>query len=466
MATIVLDRITKQFPDGTTAVQSLDLSIGDGELMVLVGPSGCGKTTALRLVAGLEDITGGTIYIDGQAVNDVEPRDRDIAMVFQSYALYPHLSVRENMAFSLKYRGTPRDEIRRRVAEAARVLELEPLLDRKPRQLSGGQRQRVAMGRAIVRQPRAFLMDEPLSNLDAKLRVQMRAEIARLQRSLGVTTIYVTHDQTEAMTLGRRVAVIRHGELQQVASPQELYLRPANLFVASFIGSPAMNLLEATIERGDGGPHVCFGPHRLLIGEQSVRDHPGLERYLGRKVVFGIRPEHLEDASLARDVTPGSVIDVSVELREELGSEVDVHCAVGIAPLHPALADEEEDVVVTAAADAAGTAGAAGAAGLAGAAAIAGAAAGAAGIDREAAGAAGMAETGAVAGTAPAGPAEAAAGSAYPPDSAVPAAALAAAIVARMDPRTTLKEGERARVHVDLAALHFFDPDTGATLRG
>jgi multiple sugar transport system ATP-binding protein len=299
------------------------------------------------------------------------------------------------------------------------------------------------MGRAIVRQPRAFLMDEPLSNLDAKLRVQMRAEIARLQRSLGVTTIYVTHDQTEAMTLGRRVAVIRHGELQQVAPPQDLYLRPANLFVASFIGSPAMNLLEATIERGDGGPQACFGPHRLLIGEQVVRDHPGLERYLGRKVVLGVRPEHLEDATLARDVTPESCIDVSVELREELGSEVDVHCAVGVTPLHPAGLAEEEDAVVMAAA------GAAEAAALAGAAAIAGAAAGPAGVDREAAGAAGMAEVAGETGTVPAGM----------------AGALAATIVARMDPRTTLREGERARVHVDLAALHFFDPDTGASLR-
>src|SRR5207342_2417921 len=235
----------------TTAVRSLDLSIADAELMVLVGPSGCGKTTALRMVAGLEDVTTGTIFIDGRPVNDVEPRDRDIAMVFQSYALYPHLTVRENMAFSLKYRGTRRDEIRRRVAEAARILELEALLERKPRQLSGGQRQRVAMGRAIVRQPRAFLMDEPLSNLDAKLRVQMRAEIARLQRRLGVTTVYVTHDQTEAMTMGDRIAVLRDGLLQQIGIPREMYDHPANIFVAGFIGSPAMNLV--TVPVVDGG---------------------------------------------------------------------------------------------------------------------------------------------------------------------------------------------------------------------
>jgi multiple sugar transport system ATP-binding protein len=431
VAAIVLDGITKQFPDGTTAVRSLDLSIADGELMVLVGPSGCGKTTALRLVAGLEEVTEGTIFIDDRPVNDVEPRDRDIAMVFQSYALYPHLTVRENMAFSLKYRGgSSKGEIKRRVAEAARILELEPLLERKPRQLSGGQRQRVAMGRAIVRQPRAFLMDEPLSNLDAKLRVQMRAEIARLQRSLGVTTIYVTHDQTEAMTLGSRVAVIRHGELQQVAPPQELYLRPANLFVASFIGSPAMNLIEAGVERGDGGPWVCFGPHRLAIGEKAAREH-ALERYLGQKVVLGIRPEHLEDASLARDAAPGSVIEVMVELREELGSEVDLHCAVGVAPLHPAgLGDDEP--------------GADGAAGGAGGA------------------------LGAVGTEGAAGPGQA--GSTDPPGTAAPAgpvaSALAATIVARMDPRTTLQVGGRARVQVDLAALHFFDPETGASLRG
>jgi len=330
---IKLDGITKRYPDGTTAVRSLDLDVGDGELLVLVGPSGCGKTTALRMVAGLEEVTGGVIYIDGRPVNDVEPRDRDIAMVFQSYALYPHLTVYDNIAFSLKYRKIPRDEIRRRVGDAARILELEPYLHRKPRQLSGGQRQRVAMGRAIVRQPRAFLMDEPLSNLDAKLRVQMRAEIARLQRSLGVTTIYVTHDQTEAMTLGSRVAVIQHGVLQQVAGPQELYRQPANLFVAGFIGSPAMNLLAARLERGDGGPAVVFGPHRLLVPPQVTGDHPALDRYLGRDIVLGIRPESLQDAAMVHDQDPRSVIELPVELREELGSEVHVHCGSGASPV-------------------------------------------------------------------------------------------------------------------------------------
>jgi multiple sugar transport system ATP-binding protein len=457
----VLEGITKQFPDGTTAVRSLDLSIADGELMVLVGPSGCGKTTALRLVAGLEEVTEGTIFIGDRPVNDVEPRDRDIAMVFQSYALYPHLTVRQNMAFSLKYRrGSSKDEVGRRVAEAARILELEPLLERKPRQLSGGQRQRVAMGRAIVRQPQAFLMDEPLSNLDAKLRVQMRAEIARLQRSLGVTTIYVTHDQTEAMTLGSRVAVIRHGELQQVAPPQELYLRPANLFVASFIGSPAMNLIEASVERGDGGPQVCFGPHRLAIGEKVVREHPALERYLGRKVVAGIRPEHLEDASLARDAAPGSVIEVTVELREELGSEVDLHCSVGVAPLHPAgLGGDEMDE--------------GGAAGGVGAGVAAGTESAAGTEGTEGAAGTGPAQIADPPSAAPTADPPGAAPTADPPGAAPPAApvgpvpsALAATIVARMDPRTTLQVGERARVQVDLAALHFFDPETGTSLRG
>jgi multiple sugar transport system ATP-binding protein len=443
VAAIVLEGITKQFPDGTTAVRSLDLSIADGELMVLVGPSGCGKTTALRMVAGLEEVTGGTIFIGDRPVNDMEPRDRDIAMVFQSYALYPHLTVRQNMAFSLKYRkGSSKDEIKRRVDEAARVLELEPLLERKPRQLSGGQRQRVAMGRAIVRQPQAFLMDEPLSNLDAKLRVQMRAEIARLQRSLGVTTIYVTHDQTEAMTLGSRVAVIRLGELQQVAPPQELYLRPANLFVASFIGSPAMNLIEANLERGDAGPHVCFGPHRLAVEEKTVREHPGLDRHLGKKVVLGIRPEHLEDASLARDPSPGSVIDVSVELREELGSEVDLHCSVGVAPLHPAAFTDEEMGDGAALASAAGTT-SADATGTAGARAT-----GVTGADGAAASRVQV--------TDPSGPSA--------PAGTVPSA-LAATIVARMDPRTKLQVGDRARVQVDLSSLHFFDPESGTSLR-
>jgi multiple sugar transport system ATP-binding protein len=397
---IALEGITKRYQDGTTAVRSLDLSIADGELMVLVGPSGCGKTTALRMVAGLEEITEGTILIDGRPVNDMEPRDRDIAMVFQSYALYPHLTVRDNMGFSLKYRKTPKQEIRRRVDEAARILELEELLGRKPRQLSGGQRQRVAMGRAIVRQPRAFLMDEPLSNLDAKLRVQMRAEIARLQRSLGVTTIYVTHDQTEAMTLGSRVAVLRHGVLQQVASPQELYRRPANLFVAGFIGSPAMNLIEATLERGGdsgtGGPQVIFGTHRLRVPDGVIRQHPALEKYLGRTVVTGIRPEHLEDAALVPGAEPESVIEVSVELREELGAEVNAHCTVGVPPLQVAA------VVI---------------------------------------------------------------GDSEPDAAEIEEVPQIPAIIARLDPRTAIREGERARIHVDLDSLHFFDPDSGDSLR-
>ena len=332
MSRIALEGVTKQFADGTVAVRSLTLDVADGELMVLVGPSGCGKTTVLRMVAGLEEVTDGTISIDDQVVNDLDPRHRDIAMVFQSYALYPHLSVYDNMAFSLKYRGTPKAEIKQRVADAARILELEPYLQRKPRQLSGGQRQRVAMGRAIVRQPRAFLMDEPLSNLDAKLRVQMRAEILKIQQSLEVTTIYVTHDQTEAMTLGDRVAVVHQGDLQQVGTPRELYRDPANRFVAGFIGSPAMNLIRARLVRTtDGSPHeVTFGPHRLALPTQVFDERPHLATYLDRDVVMGIRPEDLEDASLVGSPDPAATIELTVVLCEDLGSEVDVHLSGGL----------------------------------------------------------------------------------------------------------------------------------------
>jgi multiple sugar transport system ATP-binding protein len=329
---IALEGVTKRFADGTVAVHSLTLDVADGELMVLVGPSGCGKTTVLRMVAGLEEVTDGTISIDDQVVNDLDPRHRDIAMVFQSYALYPHLSVYDNMAFSLKYRGTPKAEIRRRVTDAARILELEPYLQRKPRQLSGGQRQRVAMGRAIVRQPRAFLMDEPLSNLDAKLRVQMRAEILKIQQSLKVTTIYVTHDQTEAMTLGDRVAVVHQGDLQQVGTPRELYRDPANRFVAGFIGSPAMNLIRAKlVQATDGSRHeVVFGPHRLALPARVFDERPHLATYFGRDVVMGIRPEDLEDAALVGSSDPAATIELSVVLCEDLGSEVDVHLSGGL----------------------------------------------------------------------------------------------------------------------------------------
>src|SRR5216684_1812891 len=297
MAAVTFDGITKTYPDGTTAVNDFDLEIADGEFMVLVGPSGCGKTTALRMVAGLEDISRGVLKIGDRTVNHVPSRDRDIAMVFQSYALYPHLTVYDNIAFGLKIKKVPKAEIERRVAEAARILDLEPYLKRKPRALSGGQRQRVAMGRAIVRQPAAFLMDEPLSNLDAKLRVQMRAEIAGLQRTLGVTTVYVTHDQVEAMTMGDRVAVMRKGELQQVADPQTLYDKPVNLFVGGFIGSPAMNMLDATIEQSNGSLRAKVGDQSIDIGD-ALSARPALKAFEGRQVVLGIRPEDLEDSGL------------------------------------------------------------------------------------------------------------------------------------------------------------------------
>jgi multiple sugar transport system ATP-binding protein len=325
---VTFDGVSKIYADGTKAVDSMDLEIRDGEFMVLVGPSGCGKTTALRMVAGLEDISEGVLKIGDKVVNHVPPRDRDIAMVFQSYALYPHLSVYENIAFGLKLKKMPKQEIAKRVEDSARVLGLEPYLKRKPRALSGGQRQRVAMGRAIVRNPEAFLMDEPLSNLDAKLRVQMRAEISKLQSDLGVTTVYVTHDQVEAMTMGDRVAVMRKGELQQVDEPQVLYDHPNNLFVGGFIGSPAMNMLEATIERANGGIAAKAGKLSVALGDETLSARPALKDYEGKKVVLGIRPEDLEDASLASDTPQNQRLTGHVELLEALGSEIMAHFSV------------------------------------------------------------------------------------------------------------------------------------------
>jgi multiple sugar transport system ATP-binding protein len=328
VAAVTFRGVSKVYADGTRAVSSIDLEAGDGELLVLVGPSGCGKTTALRMVAGLEEITEGEVAIGDRVVNYVPAKDRDIAMVFQSYALYPHLSVRENIAFGLRVRGLPRDEINSRVEEAADTLGLSELLDKKPRNLSGGQRQRVAMGRAIVRNPAAFLMDEPLSNLDAKLRVQVRAEISRLQRHLGVTTIYVTHDQVEAMTMGDRVAVMRKGELQQADSPQELYDRPVNLFVGGFIGSPAMNMLDARLERANGGLSAVIGDQRLELDQELVAHRPALSHYEGREVIAGIRPEDFEDAALAPETPPERRLHGRVELREALGSEILAHFTI------------------------------------------------------------------------------------------------------------------------------------------
>ena len=333
MAEITLDGVTKVFADGTEAVHSLDLEVPDGKLIVLVGPSGCGKTTVLRMVAGLEDLTAGVIRIGGRAVNEVPPGDRDVAMVFQNYALYPHMTVYQNMALSLRIRKVGRDEMARRVREAAKILDLEDLLVKRPRELSGGQRQRVAMGRAIVREPQAFLMDEPLSNLDAKLRVQTRAEILRIQRELQVTTIYVTHDQTEAMTLGDLVAVMRKGYLQQVASPQELYTRPVNLFVGGFIGSPAMNLAEAVLSEGDGGTFVEFAGRRLPVPDDVMSQRPGLSAFRGRSVIIGMRPEDMEDATLVPAADSEARFPIVVDLVEAMGSDVYLHFTVEAPPV-------------------------------------------------------------------------------------------------------------------------------------
>ena len=348
MAEIAYEHVSKVYDDGTQAVHDLELEIQDGELMVLVGPSGCGKTTALRMLAGLEEITEGEIRIGDRIVNDLTPRDRDIAMVFQSYALYPHMTVYDNLAFGLKLHKVPKKEIRQRVERAAKILQIEDFLKRKPRALSGGQRQRVAMGRAIVREPQAFLMDEPLSNLDAKLRVQVRAEIHQLQRRLGVTTIYVTHDQVEAMTMGDRAAVMNAGHLQQVDTPQVLYDQPVNEFVASFIGSPSINLVESELAQSNGHLEVTLGEHKLMVDDQLARNRSGLAGYAGKKIILGIRPEDFEDASIEPDTPADRRIRVKADLTEPLGSEVLVHFgteATGVVS-SAAAADVGEDAEV------------------------------------------------------------------------------------------------------------------------
>jgi len=325
MATVALEDVNKVYDNGFHAIHDLSLEIADSEFLVLVGPSGCGKSTALRMVAGLETISAGKLMIGDRVVNDVQPKDRDIAMVFQNYALYPHMTVFDNIGFALKLARVPKNEIRDRVTKAAAILELEPWLDRKPGQLSGGQRQRVAMGRAIVRQPSAFLMDEPLSNLDAKLRVQMRAEIARLQRDLKVTTIYVTHDQVEAMTMGDRVCVLKDGYLQQVDTPQNLYDHPTNVFVAAFIGSPSMNLYDSTVTMTDGGGSLELGSQKLAIAGELLAKFPSLPNYDGKRVIVGIRPEDFEDAAIEKETPADRRITAEVKLVEALGSELMVH---------------------------------------------------------------------------------------------------------------------------------------------
>jgi multiple sugar transport system ATP-binding protein len=400
---ISIEHVWKVYPDGTVAVSSVDLEIPDGALCVLVGPSGCGKTTILRMVAGLEEITQGRILVGKREINRVAPKDRDIAMVFQNYALYPHMDVYHNMAFGLRLRKLDRKDIDRRVRDTAATLGLSELLTKKPRQLSGGQRQRVAMGRAIVREPQVFLMDEPLSNLDAKLRVQMRDEISRIQREIGVTTVYVTHDQVEAMTMGDLVAVLKRGVLQQVDGPQELYERPANLFVGGFIGSPAMNLVEGMVETDDsGGYFATFGGNRLRVDDGLLAERPAVRAAAGARVVIGVRPEDLEDPAFASDASPDRRIRATVDRREPMGAEVYVHVTVD-APL--VLTEDTRELA---------------------------------------------ADTG---------------------DGALHRLEEQAAkgtnrFVARMHPRTAVREGEAIEVVVDTGRLHFFDRETGEALYG
>jgi len=402
LAEVTLESVSKVYADGTKAVDDLNLNVADGEFLVLVGPSGCGKTTALRMVAGLEDISSGEVRIGGRVVNHVPSRDRDVAMVFQSYALYPHLDVFENMAFGMRLRKMPKGEIDTRVRSAADMLGLSEHLTRRPGALSGGQRQRVAMGRAMVRNPSAFLMDEPLSNLDAKLRVQMRAEIARTTRQMGTTTIYVTHDQTEAMTLGHRVAVMKKGVLQQVAAPQELYERPVNLFVAGFIGSPAMNLLRGTLHRDGEAYELSLGSQRLTVPAEILADRPSLTGYLDRPVAVGIRPEDLSDATLRPGGAPaegdGTTLRASVDLTEALGSDLLIHVALDAAPV---VTDDTKELARDS-----------GAADLAGA----------------------------------------------------PAAPSGTEVVARFSPRSQVREGDTVSILVDAGRMHFFDPENGRSI--
>ncbi|MDG1228298.1 MAG: sn-glycerol-3-phosphate ABC transporter ATP-binding protein UgpC [Candidatus Actinomarina sp.] len=391
MGAIKISSVGKIYPNGTRALEDVNIEINDGEFVVLVGPSGCGKTTLLRMVAGLEDITEGEIFIGDKIVNEVAPKDRDIAMVFQNYALYPHMSVYDNMAFSLKLRKLPKEEIDKKVKDAARTLEISELLERKPKALSGGQRQRVAMGRAIVRSPEAFLMDEPLSNLDAKLRVQMRAELGQLHTQLETTTLYVTHDQVEAMTMGDRVAVIRKGELQQIDTPREIYLYPKNIFVAGFIGSPSMNFVYADVKvSGDKAMLTFAGEEINCVGESLDK----LKKVDGKQIVLGIRPEAFEDSTYAKDSEYTESISIKVTLLEQLGSDSYIHFYKDLKPvqteaIEEILADEGEDISVL-------------------------------GDQTK--------------------------------------------FIARINPNSTVKEGEEIKLSIDPSKLHFFDPESGKAL--